>query len=244
MPALVEADDDGLYVVKLRGAGQGPGVLVAELVAGELARAAGLEVPELVLVELDPALGKNDPDAEVRDLLVASGGLNLGVDFLPGSITWDPAADPAPDPLWASEVVVLDALVTNPDRTARNPNLLSWQGRPWLIDHGAALWFQYAFDAARPLARADRPYAAARDHLLLAAATRLDAARATLEGVWTDARLEAICRAIPDEWLEAPPGAPPLPPREVYAAWLVARRGALGDIVKQIDEAAGRGEAA
>jgi len=234
MPALVEGDDDGLYVVKLRGAGQGVGVLVAELVAGELARAAGLDVPELALVELDPALGKNDPDSEVRELLVASAGDNLGVDFLPGSVTWDPAAEAPPDALWASKVVVLDALVANPDRTAKNPNLLVWQRRPWLIDHGAALWFQYAYDPSRPLARADKAYAQAADHLLLASATRLAEAALELAAIWTDARLADICAVIPDEWLAA--AEVPLPSRAAYVAWLVARRAALVDIVKQVDE--------
>ncbi|MGH3049273.1 MAG: HipA family kinase, partial [Gaiellaceae bacterium] len=141
LPALVEASDDGLYVLKFRGAGQGPKALVAEVVAGELARALGFSVPELALVELDPALGVAEPDPEIQDLLAASAGTNLGVDFLPGALGFNPAAGPAPAPELAADVVWFDALVTNVDRTARNPNLLLWHGRLWLIDHGAALYF-------------------------------------------------------------------------------------------------------
>src|SRR5829696_5398312 len=144
LPGLVEAEDDGLYVLKFRGAGQGIKALVAEVIAGELARALGLRVPELVLVELDPLLGRAEPDPEIQDLLLASGGLNLGVDFLPGALSFDPAAEPDVDPELAASVVWLDALVTNPDRTAKNVNVLLWHGRLWLIDHGAALYFHHA----------------------------------------------------------------------------------------------------
>jgi hypothetical protein len=139
LPALVEADDDGLYVLKFRGAGQGPKALVAEVVVAGLATGLGLPVPELVLLELDPAIGRAEPDPEIQDLLLASPGLNLGVDFLPGSITFSAASPDALDPDFAADVVWLDALVTNVDRTARNPNLLEWHRRIWLIDHGAAL---------------------------------------------------------------------------------------------------------
>src|SRR6185312_2462710 len=144
LPALVEADDDGLYVVKFQGAGQGRKALVAEVVAGELARALDLLVPELVVAYVDPELGRAEPDPEIQDLLVASAGPNLGVDFLPGSLPFNAAADPAVDPDLAADIVWFDALVTNVDRTARNPNLLWWHGRLWLIDHGAALYFHHA----------------------------------------------------------------------------------------------------
>src|SRR5512145_1853399 len=143
LPALVEADDDGLYVLKFRGAGQGPKALVAEVVVGELARALGLSVPELALVELDATIGRAEPDPEIQDLLLASDGLNLGVDFLPGALPFSPAAGPEPEPDFAADVVWLDALATNVDRTARNPNLLWWHGRLWLIDHGAALYVHH-----------------------------------------------------------------------------------------------------
>ena len=131
LPGLVDADDDGLYVLKFRGAGQGPKMLVAEIVAGELGRALGLPVPELVLVELDPAIGRSEPDAEIQDLLLASEGTNLGLDYLPGSLPFSPAGGLRPDPDFAADVVWLDAFTTNVDRTARNPNLLTWHGRIW-----------------------------------------------------------------------------------------------------------------
>jgi hypothetical protein len=165
LPGLVEGDDDGLYVVKFRGAGQGPKALAAEVVAGELARAAGLPVPEMVLVELDPTLGAAEPDPEIQELIAASAGLNLGVDFLPGALPYAPAQPP--DPELAADVVWFDALITNVDRTPRNPNLLRWHGALWLIDHGASL---YAFHGSDPLARARAAFPAIREHVLLAAA--------------------------------------------------------------------------
>ena len=149
LPGIVEADDDGLYVLKFRGAGQGPKALAAEIVAGELARELGLPVPELVLIELDPALGNAEPDPEIQELIAASAGINLGVDFLPGSLPYDPSRPPEAE--LAADVVWLDALMTNIDRTPRNPNLLRWHTNLYLIDHGAAL---YAFHATDPLARA------------------------------------------------------------------------------------------
>ncbi len=164
MPGIVEADDDGLYVLKFRGAGQGPKALAAEIVAGELARDLGLPVPELVLIELDPALGAAEPDPEIQELIAASAGVNLGVDFLPGSLPYNPTEPP--DAELAADVVWLDALVTNVDRTPRNPNLLRWHRNLWLIDHGAAL---YAFHGPDPLARARGAFPAIRDHVLLPA---------------------------------------------------------------------------
>ena len=149
LPGLVEADDDGLYVAKFRGAGQGTGALVAEVVVGELARALGLPVPELVALALPGELARAEPDPEIQELLAASAGTNLGVDFLPGALPFSPAAIAAIDPSLAADIVWLDALTTNVDRTPRNPNLLVWHGRPWAIDHGAALFRQYG---ERPLA--------------------------------------------------------------------------------------------
>ena len=146
LPAIVEADDSGLYVVKFRGAGHGLNALLAECISGELARVAGLRVPELVTVHIDPALGRNEPDAEIRALLKASAGLNLGLDWLPGSLTFDPVAGPAPSVAEASAIVWFDAFVSNPDRSPRNPNLLCWHRQLWLIDHGAALYFHHADD--------------------------------------------------------------------------------------------------
>ena len=199
MPGLVEADDDGLYVLKFRGAGQGPKALVAEIVAGELARAVGLPVPEIVFVEVDPQLGRAEPDPEIQELIVASGGRNVGLDFLPGSLTYSPAADGAPDPELAAAIVWLDALTTNVDRTPQNPNLLTWHGRLWLIDHGAALYRQHAWED--PPAEADRPFPAIRHHVLLPCSGSIAEADARLAPLLDRARVEAIVGAVPDQWL-------------------------------------------
>src|SRR3954465_2946380 len=144
LPAIVEADDEGLYVLKFRGAGQGPKALIAELVCGELARLSGLLVPEIVLVELEAELARTEPDPEIQDLIRASAGLNLALDYLPGSVTFDPLVD-RPTADIASAIVWHDAFVTNVDRTPRNSNLLMWHRRLWLIDHGAALYFHHSW---------------------------------------------------------------------------------------------------
>src|SRR6266545_3851446 len=143
LPAIIEADDDGMYVLKFRGAGQGPKALIAELVAGEIGRALGLPVPEIVFVELDPDLARTEPDPEIQSLIRASAGLNLALDYLPGSVMFDPVVE-RPDGELASSIVWFDALVTNIDRTARNANLLMWHRKLWLIDHGASLYFHHA----------------------------------------------------------------------------------------------------
>ena len=198
LPGLVDADDDGLYVLKFRGAGQGPKMLVAEIVAGELGRALGLPVPELVLVELDPAIGRSEPDAEIQDLLLASEGTNLGLDYLPGSLPFSPAGGLRPDPDFAADVVWLDALTTNVDRTARNPNLLTWHGRIWLIDHGAALYWHHA--AVRP-PDAGNAFAQIRDHVLLPLASSVAEADERLAPLVRRPLLEQIVAAVPPEWL-------------------------------------------
>jgi hypothetical protein len=197
LPGLVEADDDGLYVVKFRGAGQGPLALVAEVVAGELARALELRVPELVLAEVDPVLARAEPDPEIQELIEASGGLNLGSDFLPGALPFTAAADVGPE--WAADVVWFDALVTNVDRTPRNPNLLCWHGRVWLIDHGAALYRQHASEDFAADAR--RAFAPIREHVLLPAAGSLVEADARLAPRVTRSLLEDVVRAVPAAWL-------------------------------------------
>jgi hypothetical protein len=197
LPGLVEADDDGLYVVKFRGAGQGPGALVAEVVAGELARALGLPVPELVMVELDPQIGVAEPDPEIQDLLIASAGLNLGVDFLPGALGFTPGAA-AVDPEFCANVVWLDALVMNLDRTPRNPNLLTWHGRTWLIDHGAALYPQHS-DAGLAAAAHD-PFRLIAQHVLLPGAGAIADADGRLAAKAGDA-VGAAIEAVPHEWL-------------------------------------------
>jgi hypothetical protein len=200
LPALVEADDDGLYVLKFFGAGQGPKALVAEIVAGELGRALGLPVPELVLVELDPAIGRAEPDPEIQDLLLASGGTNLGVDFLPGALPFSPAAGPPPEPDLAAAVVWLDALVTNVDRTPQNPNLLWWHRRLWLIDHGAALYWHHAPDG--PTADAEAPFVQIAEHVLLPYASSVADADARLAPLVTRDLLDRIAADVPAVWLD------------------------------------------
>ena len=213
LPALVEAADDGPYVVKFQGAGQGKKALVAEVVVGELARALGLLVPELVVADVDAELARAEPDREIQDLLAASAGANLGVDFLPGSLPFSPAADPQVDPDLAADIVWFDALVTNVDRTAQNPNLLWWHGRLWLIDHGAALYFHHA--ATPDLAHARGPFDVST-HVLLPYASSLDAARDRLAPRIRAERLEEVPAAVPTEWLE------PADPRR-YVDYLLIR---------------------
>jgi hypothetical protein len=195
MPGLVEADDDGLYVLKFRGAGQGAGALAAEVIAGGLAGALGLPVPEIVLVDLDPALGRAEPDPEIKDLIAGSGGLNVGLDFLPGALPFDGDVDAA----LAADVVWFDALVTNVDRTPRNPNLLAWHGRLWLIDHGAALYLQHQGGDLAPLA--DRPFPVIADHVLLPYAGPITAADERLAARASADVVRAVVAETPGEWL-------------------------------------------
>ena len=223
MPGLVEADDDGLYVLKFRGAGQGPKALAAELVAGEVARALGLPVPELVFVELDPALGAAEPDPEIQELIAASGGRNLGMDFLPGALPFTPKRPPEPE--LAADVVWFDALVLNVDRTPRNPNLLRWHHGLWLIDHGAALYVHHA--PGDPVARAGRPLPG-DPRPRAAAVRRLD------PGGRRAARAASSTRPGSRR---SPPSCPPTgPTREAYAAHLAAR---LADRAGFVEEAEG-----
>jgi len=214
LPALVEADDDGLYVLKFRGAGQGRKALVAEVVAGELARALGFTVPELTVVELDPAIGRAEPDPEIQDLLLGSPGSNLGVDFLPGALPFGPAAGPVPERELAAAIVWLDALVTNVDRTANNTNILVWHGRLWLIDHGAALFFHHG--ATGPIEHARRPFPAIAEHVLLPFAAPIGAADDRLRPEVTRALLEDVAAAVPGDWLEGRD-------RRVYVDYLLGR---------------------
>jgi hypothetical protein len=201
LPAIVEADDDGLYVLKFRGAGQGPKALVAELIAGSIARALQLPMPEMVLVELDPELARTEPDPEIQDLIRASEGLNFALDYLPGSATFDPVAG-APDAALASRIVWFDAFVSNVDRTARNANLLQWHGRLHLIDHGAALYFHHGWDGSA--ANAAAPFPLIRDHVLLRWATELERVDGESAARLDRAALEAIVADVPAAWLEGP----------------------------------------
>ncbi len=201
LPAIVEGDDSGTYVLKFRGAGQGAKALVAELISGEIARTLGLPVPEIVLMELDAALARSEPDSEIQDLVQASAGLNLALDYLPGSITFDPlVASAAVDvQALAAKIVWFDALVTNVDRTPRNPNLLVWHRHLWLIDHGASLYFHHAWDNA--LERAHSPFKPIKDHVLLPFAGDLEAADKALAPLLTPQGLEAIVAQVPESWL-------------------------------------------
>jgi hypothetical protein len=199
LPGLIEADDDGLYVVKFRGAGQGPKVLVAELIAGEIARTLGLRVPEIVIVEIDPELGRAEPDQEIQDLLRASIGTNLGLDYLPGSLGYDPTGERRPPPEEAADVVWLDSLVTNVDRTARNPNLLTWHGQTWLIDHGAALYLQHGTTDLADLA--ERPFRMIGEHVLLPHAASIVDADARLASRLDGDEFARIVAMVPDVWL-------------------------------------------
>ena len=201
LPAIVEADDCGLYVVKFRGAGQGPLALVAELVSGEIGRALGLRVPEIVLIGIDEALGRNEPDQEIRELLLASPGLNLALDYLPGSIMFDSAAKPVVDPAVASAAVWFDAFVTNVDRTPRNPNLLWWHRQLYFIDHGASLYFHHDWrDIER---KAASPFPMIRDHVLLRWATQIREADPILRAKLSDRVIGDIVAQIPELWLPA-----------------------------------------
>jgi HipA-like protein len=198
LPAIVEADDDGMYVLKFRGAGQGPKALIAELVAGEVARAAGLSVPEIVFIELDPELARTEPDPEIQALIRASAGLNLALDYLPGAVTFDPVAD-KPDADLASAVVWFDAYVTNVDRTPRNTNMLVWHRRLWLIDHGAALYFHHTWTSYRERSRA--PFSMIKDHVLLQFASALQEVDTQMTGRVTPDILDNIVQLIPEAWL-------------------------------------------
>ncbi len=247
LPGLVEADDDGLYVVKFRGAGQGPRVLVAEWLAGEIGRALGLLVPDLVAVELDEAIGASEPHQEVRDLLLASVGRNIGLDFLPGAMTFNPVIDTPPDGDWAAAVIWLDGLMTNPDRSPRNPNLLVWHGRPWLIDHGASLSIQYTW--RDPAEHARRSHAERlADHVLLPFASSIAAADDRLAPIVTPSLVSALVEAIPDDWLAADPiVGDAVAQRRAYVEYLGRRLEAPRPFVAPADELrarAGAGAAA
>jgi hypothetical protein len=206
LPGLLEADDDGLYVVKFRGAGQGPRALVAEWLGGEIARAVGLTVPEIVGVTVDPILGDAEPHQEIQDLVRASGGLNLGLDFLPGALMFNPAtasSRAAMDPDTAAAIVWLDGLITNPDRSIQNPNMLVWGHRTWLIDHGASLYVHHRW--SDPDAHARRPFERATEHVLLPLAGSIAAADERLAPLVTEPLLDALVADLPTEWLPADP---------------------------------------
>jgi HipA-like kinase len=214
LPGLMEADDDGLYVTKFRGAGQGLRALVAEIVVGELARRLDLLVPELVTIDVDPVLGAAEPDPEIQELITASGGSNLGVDFLPGALPYVPGGAWEPEPSLAAEIVWLDAFTTNVDRTPRNPNLLLWHGRLWLIDHGAALYLQHG--GLIPDEHAPKPFPLIAEHVLLARADSIEQAHRRLAPRVTRQVLDEVVALVPAEWLEGESA-------ETYVEYLSAR---------------------
>jgi len=221
LPAIVEADDDGMYVMKFRGAGQGPKALIAELVAGEIARAAGLPVPEIVFVELDPELARAEPDPEIQDLIRSSAGLNLALDYLPGSVMFDPLAE-SPDAELASSIVWFDAYVTNVDRTPRNTNMLVWHRRLWLIDHGASLYFHHRWD--NHIERSRDPFPLIKDHVLLQFASSLREADSKMTGRITPDIIDRIVKLIPDAWLVGDPSLGETGQhRNVYVEYLRSR---------------------
>lgn len=236
VPALVEADDDGLYVVKLLGAGHGRKALIAELVCGEIGRVLGLPVPDLVLVELDAAFAKAEPDPEIHDLLVASAGTNVGLDFLPGSLAFAPSAGPAPSPDVAAGVVWFDALVMNIDRTPRNPNLIVWHRTTYLIDHGSGLYIHHTW--RDPAEHARRPFEGVRDHVLLPSAGSIVEADERLAPLLDRAGLEAILADVPDDWLVPEPNYPtPATLRAAYVDYLTRRLEAPRAFVEEAERA-------
>jgi hypothetical protein len=231
LPGLVEADDDGLYVVKFRGAGQGLRALIAEVIVGELARRLGLLVPDLVTIEIDPVLGAAEPDPEIQELITASGGANLGVDFLPGALPYSAAGPYTPDDRLAADVVWLDALTTNVDRTPRNPNLLLWHDRLWLIDHGAALYLQHG--GLDPAQHADKPFPLIAEHVLLPRAGSILEAHERLAPIVDPGTLERVVALVPSEWLASGAGGDTA---ETYVEYL-SRRLRSGSFAEEAERA-------
>lgn len=228
LPGLVEGDDDGTWVVKFHGAGQGPGALIAEVAGGEIARQIGLPVPELVLVEVAAELGHAEPDPEIQELIEASPRLNLGMDFLPGALPFALSPEEPFDPELAADIVFFDALITNIDRTPRNPNLLTWHERTWLIDHGAAFYRQHG---SKPLAEtALAPTPVLRDHVLLPAAGSLAAAGERLSDGISEA-IEPALALVPDEWL----GEDPAARREDFGLFLTRRLAGQATFIAELE---------
>ena len=229
LPAIVEADDGFLYVLKFRGAGQGPKALIAELIGGEIARALELRMPEMVFANLGDSFAKTEPDEEIQDLLRASTGLNLGLHYLSGAITFDPlVTDIAPK--LASQIVWLDCVLTNVDRTPRNTNMLMWHKELWLIDHGASLYFHHSWDNWEEQAK--RPFVQIKDHVLLPQASELDLVNAEFCQILSPERINAIVALIPDEWLQESPETA-AQQRAVYAKFLEIRVAISDLLVKQ-----------
>ena len=221
MPAIAEADDEFLYVLKFRGAGQGLRALIAELIGGEVARLLGLRIPELVFANLEKDFGRIEPDEEIQDLLRSSVGLNLALHYLSGAITFDPIVN-HPDARTASQIVWLDAFLTNMDRTARNTNMLIWHKELWLIDHGAALYFHHSMENWEE--QAVKPFGLIKDHVLLSKATELEQVDAAFRAILTNEKIRAIVSLIPEDWLSVDnPFETIAEHREVYSRFLELR---------------------
>lgn len=236
LPAIAEADDGFLYVLKFRGAGQGVKALIAELIGGEIARALGLKIPELVFANLDPAFGRTEADEEIQDLLKFSVGLNLALHYLSGAITFDPTVTEI-NPKLASQIVWLDCLITNVDRTPRNTNMLIWHKELWLIDHGAALYFHHSWDNWEEQTK--RPFVQVKDHVLLPWATELDLVDAEFRAILTEERIQSIVALIPDEWLDDESTTDTAAERkQVYAQFLMLRIASSEIFVKEAQHAA------
>ena len=235
LPAIVKADDDFLYVLKFRGAGQGKKALIAELIGGELARAMGLKVPELVFMYLDDSFSKTEPDEEIQDLLKFSVGLNLGLHYLSGSITYDPLVSTA-DPLSASKVILLDSMISNIDRTAKNTNLLNWKNELWLIDHGASLYFHHNWDTWQN--HLNRTFPLVKDHVLLNRANQLEQAANEIQLKVNEDKIQEIISIIPEDWLvEESNELTPDEMRAAYIQFLSNRLAKLDVLVKEASDA-------
>lgn len=235
LPAIVEADDEFFYVLKFRGAGQGKKALIAELIGGEMARAIGLKVPELVFMELDDSFSRAEADEEIQDLLKFSVGLNLGLHFLSGSITYDPLVSKT-DALSASKVVLLDGLITNIDRTARNTNLLIWNRELWLIDHGASLYFHHNWSNWE--SHLGRLFPQIKEHVLLSKANELEQAAQVIKESLSMEVLEDIVQNIPDDWLDDETSdLNPSERRSAYLRFLSDKIAHLDDFVKAAQDA-------
>lgn len=234
LPAIVEADDGFLYVLKFRGAGQGVKALIAELIGGEIARALGLRVPEIVFANVDPAFGRTEPDEEIQDLLKFSAGLNLALHYLSGAINFDPVVNKV-DPLMASQIVWLDALLMNVDRTVRNTNLLMWRKELWIIDHGASLYFHHTWSNWKE--QSLKPFVQIKDHVLLQWSSGLDKVDESFRSVLTQEKVTSIVSLIPREWLvnESAPNAEEN--RKVYEQFLLNRISQSHIFVKEAQHA-------
>jgi hypothetical protein len=230
LPAIVEADDGFLYVLKFRGAGQGIKALIAELIGGEIARIAGLKLPEIVFAELNEAFGRMEADEEIQDLLKFSTGLNLGMSYLSGAVTYDPAVI-RPDAPLASKIVWLDAFLMNVDRTARNTNMLLWQKELWLIDHGASMYFHHNWEHWKE--QSQKPFTQIKDHVLLRQASLLEETDQFMKQLLNKQVIDGIVALIPESWIEATFSESPEMVRNIYSEFLQIRLESSEIFVKQ-----------